>query len=860
MKKLALTLSSALVCLFGWSEAMAAQPIVNVVKQVANEVSARTLSNGLVKLCIDSNVGTYDLIDLERNEVSVKNAEIVLTTAPYRELSDVKEGDSEAAGPVKEYRSSTASNRTETGPYSSALGTGSALTLISTFGHDAEVRVRFSLYPGQTFVDVGWSFRNGGTESVRLRRVSVLQTDQILPACDHSNLKMLNGDSGGKTNRLFHREKVRAENNMLYFLADKDRPQSLVLGGLTYADYRKFVESEPGNNLRADLYADDPIGRRVDPGQTYDSRDRFYIDGMTDNPFAALEAYAQAFEKAQGIDINAYTFPSVCMWFLAVKHFGGDTGSVNDTPGSVREMDNIVASGFLKYAPVAVRLVPDCYEQNNEQGWWDDEHWRMHGRKERCIVEGGHVKAPYETTEKWGRAIVERGGIPFTYFEPGVRSEDYAEAFPGHMLFNDAHRYILNKKGQRQKEGHAIRGKIYGAMVQESYDYTDSDFKRHLNEVYANLRKGGVKGVFYDYPDRAFPARGGMEDRYSTATAAYRNVFDIARNGLGPECYLQERLGIGSDATLGLVDSVRTAGDTNVISPNNLRKVALRWYKNRRLVNYDMDGKALMRYGARQQFEIARQQRRSILTLSYATTGRLLLTESFRLFSSEVLHDLSRAFPFHDTPLSARPLDAFISEFPSVFDFAISKNWHQLILYNHSETARHFNIPISGNTAFGSIGLDAEQDYYLYDFWNDHFVGRLSGSDAILQSVEPGEARMLSIHTVAPHPQWISTDRHLMQGYVDLIKKPQWDASTKRLRAMSDVIENEPYRVVIALNGYIPLSVEAESAQATISVRRDDANLADLIIKRHANGRVPWRVTFAKRSILLVYRQAKHQD
>ena len=63
---------------------------------------------------------------------------------------------------------------------------------------------------------------------------------------------------------------------------------------------------------------------------------------------------------------------------------------------------------------------------------------------------------------------------------------------------------------------------------------------------------------------------------------------------------------------------------------------------------------------------------------------------------------------------------------------------------------------------------------------------------------------------------------------------------------MSDVIENESYRVVIALNGYIPLSVEAESAQATISVRRDDANLADLIIERHANGRVPWRVTFAK--------------
>jgi len=812
----------------------------------ADEASVRTLANGLVKVCIDSQAGTYDLIDVQRNEAFVKDAQVVLTVAPYRELEEVKEGDSEAAGPGKAYRSPDASNRITAGPYSSALGAGTALTLISTFDQEAEMRVRFTLYPGSEFVDVGWACRNDGTKPLRLRRLAVMHTNQIFPVCNHDNLKMLNGDSGGHMNRVSVSEKVRAENNMLYFLADRDRPRSLVLGGLSYADYRKFIESDPGNDPVAYLYADDPVGRRIDPGQTYAAQDRFYIDGLTVNPFDALETYARMFQKAQGIDINAYTFPSTCMWFLAVKHFGGDTGSVNDTPGSVREMDHIKASGFLKYGPMAVRLVPDCYEQNNEQGWWDDEHWRMYGRKERCIVDGGHIKAPYETTEKWGRAMIERGGIPFTYFEPGVRSEDYAEAFPGHMLFNDAHRYILNKQGRRQQEAHAIRGKIYGAMVQESYDYTDPDFIRHLHEVYANLRNGGVKGVFYDYPYRAFPSRGGMEDRYATATAAYRNIFDIARDGLGPKCYLQERLGIGSDATLGLMDSVRTAGDTNVMRPTEIRKVALRWYKNRRLVNYDMDGKALLRSGASQQIEISSLQRRTILTLSYAITGRLLLTESLRLFPAEALHDLSRVFPFHDTPLSARPLDAFVSEFPSVFDFTISRYWHQLILHNDSETVRDFTIPISGDTAFGALGLDSGQAYYCYDFWNDRFVGRLSGGGTLTQSVRPGEARMLSIHAATSGPQWISTDRHVMQGYVDLIKKPQWDASTRSLSGVSDLIADEPYRVVIALNGYSPLKARADGARSRITVRRDNPNLADLAIESDANARVNWRVTFTR--------------
>ncbi len=600
---------------------------------------------------------------------------------------------------------------------------------------------------------------------------------------------MLNGDSGGRMNRIFQSESVEAENNLLFFLGTEKFSRSLVLGGLKYADYRKFVESIHHAGQGADLYAIDPVGRRVDPGRLYRSPDRFYIDGVTRNPFEALETYAGALQTAQNIQINAYTFPSVCMWFLAVAHFGGDTGSVNDTPGSVQEMDRIVQSGFLKYSPMAVRLVPDCYEQNNQQGWWDDEHWRRHGRKERCIVEGGHIKSPYETTEKWGKAIAERGGIPFTYFQPGVRSEDYAEAFPQHMLFNEAHRYILDADGKRQKERHAIRGRIYGAMVQESYDYTDPDFIRHLNEVYANLRKGGVKGVFFDYPSRAFPERGGMQDRYASALSAYRSVFFIARQGLGPVCYLQERLGIGSDATLGLVDSVRTAGDTNVMAPEEIRKAALRWYKNRRLVNYDMDGKALLRYGPQQQFEISRTQRRFILTLSYAITGRLLLTESLRLFSKEALHDLSRIFPFHDTALSARPLDIFISEFPAVFDFPISQTWHQLILINQGREKQEFEIPISGNTASGALGLDPGEAYHLYDFWNNRYAGLVNGDHSVQQILEPGEARMLSIHAKAPRPQWISTSRHLMQGYVDLAKKPLWHSSALKLQAVSEVVE-----------------------------------------------------------------------
>ena len=223
-----------------------------------------------------------------------------------------------------------------------------------------------------------------------------------------------------------------------------------------------------------------------------------------------------------------------------------------------------------------------------------------------------------------------------------------------------------------------------------------------------------------------------------------------------------------------------------------------------------------------------------------------MLTESFRLFSDEVLGDLSRIYPFHATTLTARPLDAFIRSQPTVFDFPISASWHQLVLYNGPENDREFEIPISGNTAFGAMGLDADRQYYIYDFWNDRFVGKVSGNAPIEQPVPAGEARMLSVHAIQNHPQWISTDRHIMQGYVDLVRKPQWSEDTKTLSGTSSVIGGEPYRITLALNGYSPQKVTANGAAADIIIRSDNKNLADLILKVKGNREVEWEIAFSK--------------
>jgi hypothetical protein len=342
------------------------------------------------------------------------------------------------------------------------------------------------------------------------------------------------------------------------------------------------------------------------------------------------------------------------------------------------------------------------------------------------------------------------------------------------------------------------------------------------------------------------PYYGGLEDQKMTASAAYRNLYEKAKEHLGPVSYLQERMAWGSDLALGLADSHRTEGDKNTLDWTVARKPALRWYKNRRLVHFDMDGKALMTAGNRlkgENYKIDETHRQAILTVNYAISGRLLLTEDFGKFPPEVIYDLSRTIPYHTSSLTARPVDAFIHDQPFIYDMAISPGWHQLVLWNSCKDERKIEAVFAGDAVNGALGLDPGQDYYLYDFWNNRFLGTFSGADTFSVDIPSMNAKMISIHRVEDHPQWLSTDRHVMQGYVDLVEKPAWDADKATLTGTSVLIGGEAYRMTVALNGSNATKVKARGAAASIEAR-EDPELVDVVLTSRKNREVNWSIYF----------------
>ena len=316
---------------------------------------------------------------------------------------------------------------------------------------------------------------------------------------------------------------------------------------------------------------------------------------------------------------------------------------------------------------------------------------------------------------------------------------------------------------------------------------------------------------------------------------------NAARRGLGDPCWIHERnLARGSDVTLGLVASQRIWGDTDRITPEMVTRGGLRWYKNRVVVNYDMDAKNLLRPGSR-------DARRRLLTMAYVASGRLLLATSFGRMDLETLRDLTRIFPFHAAPRSARPVDAFTRAIPRIYDFPVNDRWHQVTFYNpEDEKELSVGVDLSAPAAEGGLGLEPGRAYYAYDFWNDRYVGLLPGKGRMEATLRPAEARMIALHAKETVPQWIATDRHLMQGFLDL-EDTAWDDAGGILSGTARVVENDPFRIVISTNGYMPSRVSAAQAGCVAELGPLEGGLLRLRIVSPETVNVRWTVFFEKR-------------
>ena len=407
-----------------------------------------------------------------------------------------------------------------------------------------------------------------------------------------------------------------------------------MVGGLKYRDFLRRIQLDERKRGKLTVTIEDPQGKQIAPGATYDAVDTVFLDFSTADPFVSLERYGLTMRTANNANPNDYDFPTLCGWLVSSGY--GEGRHINDSKELVGQMELAKKSGILNYTPVGIRLEPDYYCHrdygNTQQGWWDDAHWA----KYKSLV------APYETFGKFCGKLHELGGVPFTYIQTNMPSNDFAIAHPEWMLNNDISR---------------IHAEHRHHMPFVKFDFTDPGFQAHTLAMWKRLGKQGLEGIKFDYPESGWCLDGGFEDKSHTTTTAYRKIFQLCRAGLGDKAYIHER-NLGEygtpclDVTAGIVDLQRVWADSSHFEPEMASRMGLRWYKNRSVFGYYPDGKSFKKMDT--------DARRTMLGLVGLISGRLELGTSFGSMKPEEQHDLTRLYPVLKGTQSFRPVDMLV--------------------------------------------------------------------------------------------------------------------------------------------------------------------------------------------------------
>lgn len=159
-----------------------------------------------------------------------------------------------------------------------------------------------------------------------------------------------------------------------------------------------------------------------------------------------------------------------------------------------------------------------------------------------------------------------------------------------------------------------------------------------------------------------------------------------------------------------------------------------------------------------------------------------------------------------------------------VWDLKVKRAWEAydvIALFNWSDEETEIGFD------FSEVGLDAHQDYVMYEFWTNRYVGKVNGGYSC--KIPAHAVRLYAVHKAENHPQFLSSDRHVTQGAVD-VKSMNWTDSGTDLGTLSGTLElvaGFPTTFRFA----IPDGVEFQ----TVSVNADDVKVESAL---EADGRV----------------------
>ena len=384
-------------------------------------------------------------------------------------------------------------------------------------------------------------------------------------------------------------------------------------------------------------------------------------------------------------------------------------------------------------------------------------------------------------------------------FKPGLWISPYVISEPTEVFQKHPEWLLKNVDGSLKRVGNWDEGVVPPAdenPKRYGLDITHPEAAKWLHDLIDTIVNAwGYEMIKIDFVAWSILAADHYYDATVSAAQVYRKGMEIMRNAAGDKCHILE-CGPGS-ITTGLIDSMRieldvnygfadTAWDTYFLHPaSSVSTAAKRFYFHKKTWINDADH-ICMDLLNRQQSEAAA----TIIALSggnMISGDRLTQLDPYKL---EILQKITPTFGE-----AAIPVDLFDKAMQSVFALKIKKpfaEWTIVAFFNMSLTEsmeREFSLD--------RFWLDQRKTYLAFDFWQKQFVGEITNE--ITVTVQPGSVRLLALHEKTGKPQFISTDRHILQGAVEM-ENVSWNDDTKTISGISTGPLNTSHNVFV----YVP--------------------------------------------------------
>jgi len=378
-------------------------------------------------------------------------------------------------------------------------------------------------------------------------------------------------------------------------------------------------------------------------------------------------------------------------------------------------------------------------------------------------------------------------------------------------------------------------------------DPSQPEVRRHMEEThrimsadwgYEFFKIDGMSGAnsgysahFYERPEVRAAFRQPVAD-------PYRLSIEALRRGIGVDRVLLACQGHYTGPEVASVDGARLGSD--IVSPgqpprwNNYlsqaRFTVAQLFTNNLIWYNDPD---TLMVGEAAPLNIAR-----IATTVVALPGQLtFISDKLGQLPAERMRLLQQALPVCDV----RPLDLMlIPDLKPVWDLKIRRpfaSWDVVSMFNWADEPHDYRLP------FADLGLEAGKDYLLYEFWSGKFLGVRRGS--IETRIEPRSNLLLAVHELEDHPQFLSTDRHVSQGGVELADAA-WNGDRGELVTRLKLVANDPLTIFV----HVPAAFAFRNAAATggaVGAIAGAAPVTSVVVRRPTSGEATLVLSFARR-------------